>query len=139
MKNLDIQVEIYSAKPISFQINEKNKHKFNPDKTSLILSPEFQIDEIKSVVALKIDLEVLSKTNDENFFSLTSLFEFGVFNLNDALISEEKELILKHSFARRLINIAIGGTRGMLSVYLSSTKYENFTLPIANIPDDFFE
>jgi len=141
MKNSDISIEIYNAKPISFQVNSENNFKgeLNLDNISLVLNTEFQVDKKNSMVAIKIDIAVLLKKNKENLFSLISFFEFGVFDLKDVLIKKDGSNVLESSFVRKLLNISIGGTRGMLSVYLSSTQYSDFTLPIANIPDDFFE
>ena len=141
MKKSDISIEIYNAKPLSFQVN--NDSDFEGDLKSeyinLVLNTEFKIDETNSTVAIKVDLAVVLKENDEELFSLISFFEFGVFDLKDVLIERNGINVLESSFARKLLNISIGGSRGMLSVYLSSTQYNDFTLPIANIPDDVFE
>tara|TARA_R110002012_G_C11642099_1_gene610753 strand:- start:679 stop:1110 length:432 start_codon:yes stop_codon:yes gene_type:complete len=141
MENSNISVEIYNAKPLSFQVNSEVEFngEINLKNINLSLITEFQIDEESSTVAIKVDLAVLLKSNGENLFSLTSFFEFGIFDLKDVLIERSGRNILESNFARKLLNISIGGTRGMLSVYLSSTEYKDFTLPIANIPDDFFD
>jgi len=141
MKNKDISIEIYTAKPINFQVNSENSFdgELNLDNVNLSLNAEFRLDETNSTVAISINLDVLLKENDENLFSLKSFFEFGVFDLKDVIIERKKKKVLEAEFARKLLNISIGGSRGMLSVYLSSTKYSKFTLPIANIPDDFFD
>jgi len=141
MKQSGISIEIYHAKPLSFQVNSENNFDVDLELESvnLELSSEFQIDEKNSAVAIKIDLTVILKENNEHLFNLISFFEFGVFDIKDVLIKKGKNNILDSNFARKLLNISIGGSRGMLSVYLSSTQYKDFTLPIANIPDDFFE
>ena len=55
---------------------------------NLALNTEFQIDEKNSTVAVKIDLKVVLKENEENLFSLISFFEFGVFDLVDVLLKK---------------------------------------------------
>ncbi len=141
MKNKDISIEIYTAKPINFQVNSENNFdgELNLDNVNLSLNAEFRLDETNSTVAISINLDVLLKENDENLFNLKSFFEFGVFELKDVIIKRKQKKVLEAEFARKLLNISIGGSRGMLSVYLSSTQYSKFTLPIANIPDDFFD
>ncbi|MBD0777175.1 hypothetical protein HPE56_05150 [Maribacter sp. ANRC-HE7] len=142
MKKSDVSIEIYNAKPLSFQVNSENEFEgdLKFENINLALKTEFQVDRKNSAVAVKIDLTVVLKENDEDLFSLVSFFEFGVFKLEDVLTNKkDKESDLDSSFARKLLNIAIGGSRGMLSVYLSSTQYNDFTLPIANIPDDYFD
>ncbi len=141
MKKSDISIEIYNAKPLSFQVNNDNifEGDLKFENINLALNTEFQIDEKNSAVGIKVDLTVILKENEKDLFSLISFFEFGVFDIKDVLIKRKEKNVLDSSFARKLLNIAIGGSRGMLSVYLSSTQYKGFTLPIANIPDDFFE
>lgn len=141
MKKTDISIEIHNAKPLSFQVNNDNisEGDLKFENINLALNSEFQIDEKNSAVAIKIDLKVILKENEEDLFSLISFFEFGVYDIKDVLIKRNEKNVLDSSFARKLLNISIGGSRGMLSVYLSSTQYKGFTLPIANIPDDFFE
>lgn len=141
MKKSDISVEIYNAKPLSFQVNSETDYTgdLNFENINLSLTTEFRIDEKNSTIAIKVDLAVLPKKNKDNLFSLSSFFEFGVSELKDVLIEKNKKNVLEADFARKLLNISIGGTRGMLSVYLSSTEYSDFVLPIANIPEDFFD
>jgi hypothetical protein len=141
MKNKDISIEIYTAKSINFQVNSENNFdsELNLENVNLSLNAEFRLDESNSTVAISINLDVLLKESDQNLFSLKSFFEFGVFDLKDVLIERKQKKVLEPEFARKLLNISIGGSRGMLSVYLSSTPYSKFTLPIANIPDDFFD
>lgn len=141
MKKSDVSIEIYNAKPLSFQVNSENNFEgdLKFENINLALHTEFQIDKKNSTVAVKIDLTVVLKKNEEDLFSLTSFFEFGVFDIENVLIKKNEDNVLDSSFARKLLNISIGGSRGMLSVYLSSTQYKDFTLPIANIPDDFFK
>jgi hypothetical protein len=141
MKKPNISIEIFNAKALSFQVNNKNSFEgdLKFENINLVLNSEFQIDEKNSAVGIKIDLTVILKENEEDLFSLSSFFEFGVYDLKDVLVKRDKKNVLDSNFARKLLNIAIGGSRGMLSVYLSSTQYKGFTLPIANIPDDFFE
>lgn len=140
MKNRDISIQIYNAKPLSFIINSESNFEgdLKSEKFDLELLSEIGIDKENSSVSIKIDLNVVLRNNKESLFSIKSFFEFGVTNLIDVLIEREDGHILDSGFARKLLNISIGGTRGMLSVYLLSTQYEDFTLPIANIPDDFF-
>ena len=141
MKKSDVSIKIYNAKPLSFKVNNESdfEDEIKLEKISLSLTTEFKLDEKHSAVAIKLDINVLLKENKENLFSLVSFFEFGVFDLKDVLIEKNERKILEPIFARKLLNISIGGSRGMFSVYLSSTKYSDFVLPIANIPDDFFE
>ncbi|GGD14879.1 hypothetical protein [Hyunsoonleella pacifica] len=141
MKKSDISIEIFNAKALSFQVNNDNVFEgdLKFENINIALNSEFQIDEKNSAVGVKIDLTVILKENEKDLFGLSSFFEFGVYDLKDVLIKKDKNNILDSKFARKLLNIAIGGSRGMLSVYLSSTQYKGFTLPIANIPDDFFE
>jgi hypothetical protein len=141
MKNKDISIEIYTAKAINFHVNSENNFdsELNLENVNLSLNAEFRLDESNSTVAISINLDVLLKESDQNLFSLKSFFEFGVFDLKDVLIERKQKKVLEPEFARKLLNISIGGSRGMLSVYLSSTPYSKFTLPIANIPDDFFD
>jgi preprotein translocase subunit SecB len=136
----EIRVEIYNAKPLLFKVHrdEEVKEGLTVDNVSLELNVEFQVDQKESIVAVKLNIEVQLKKNNENLFELISLFEFGVFNLQDVLVEKKEDFFLKTEFARKLLNICIGGSRGMLSVLLSSTPYHNFTLPIANISDDLF-
>lgn len=140
MNNKDISIKIYNAKPLSFIVNSDSDFggDLKSEKFNLELLSEIGIDKEKSSVSIKIDLDVVLRSNKESLFRIKSFFEFGVTNLVDVLIESENGLILDSGFARKLLNISIGGTRGMLSVYLSSTHYKDFTLPIANIPDNFF-
>ena len=87
MENSNISVEIYNAKPLSFQVNSEVEFngEINLKNINLSLITEFQIDEESSTVAIKVDLAVLLKSNGENLFSLTSFFEFGIFG-NKAII-----------------------------------------------------
>ena len=140
MNKRDISIEIYNAKPLSFVLNNESDFEgdLNPDNTNLELNSKIKIDNENSTIIIEIDLNVVLKTNEESLFRIKSLFEYGVSNLTDVLLEGEKGYILELGFSRKLLNISIGGTRGMLSVYLQPTQHKGFTLPIANIPDSFF-
>jgi hypothetical protein len=132
---------VFNATPLTFQVNNENDFvgELTVDKVTLALKTEFRIDESNSIIGVKIDLHVMLKIDESDLFSLVSLFEFEVSDLKAVLVQNEDNKMVQSQYARKLLNIAIGGSRGMLAVYLTPTKYNHFTLPIANIPKDFFD
>ncbi len=135
-----VGIEIYQAKPISFQVNTERdfNENLNIEDLNILMQAEFGINSKDAKVGVEIKVRVTTIKDDIQLFELLSFFEFGVFELSDVVAVKGGKERLDSEFARKLLNIGIGGTRGMLSIYLASTPYKQFTLPIANLPDELF-
>ncbi len=138
--NGTIGIEIYQAIPVSFQVNTDHDFdgKMNIEDLDILMDSEFGMNTEESKVGVRITVRVTSNEDNVELFELTAFYEFGVFDLKDVIVLKGDKERLESEFARKLLNISIGGTRGMLSIYLASTPYKDFTLPIANLPDELF-
>ena len=139
--SVQVNIELLKAKPISFQINKDIEIESDIKISDFEISMNIgvRVDEKKSNVGIKAKVEVFEKNSDIMCFILETLYEFNVSDLDKVTIEKGNKIVLKPEFAKKLFNISIGGTRGMLVAFLSNTQFEEFVLPIANIPDSMFE
>jgi hypothetical protein len=142
-KNKDktmIGIEIYQATPLTFEVN--TDYDFNEESDikdlNILMDSEFEMNIEESKVGIKITITASSVKDNVQIFELVAFYEFGVFDLKDVIVLKSDKERLESEFAKKILNIAIGGMRGMLSIYLKSTPYKDFILPVANLPDELF-
>lgn len=136
MKNA-LELEIHKATPISFKLNSFNEI-IDLSKLEVSMVYAFKIEMKDESVELNITVEVLDVENHNFLLELTALFGFRVYDVQGVLQVENGTERLDKKFARKLLNIAVGGIRGMLAVYLSSTEQKDFVLPLVNLPDNIY-
>lgn len=132
-----LELEIYQATPISFMLFPFSEN-IDLSKLEVSMVYGFKIEVKDESVELNITVEVLDAENRNILLELTALFGFRVFDVKDVVHIENGTERLESKFARKLLNIAVGGIRGMLAVYLSSTEHKDFVLPLVNLPSDIY-
>jgi len=132
-----IRVEIVNTRPYGFYIHDlEGKDNLTKDDVEFGLMMKIGHNIEKQVV--KIDLEIDCYYNAENskkkeeLFGIKSSNIFRVIDF-DKLLNEKGEFSPVEDFIRKLLNICIGGVRGMLSVNLSNTRLNDFPLPLIDL------
>ncbi|GEM_PF-3029363 len=132
-----IRVEIISTQPYGFYIHDlEDRGNLTKDDVEfgLIMKIGHNIEE--QVVKIDLESDCYYKTENskkkEEIFGIKSSTVFKVIDF-DKLLNEKGEFSPADDFIRKLLNICIGGIRGMLSVNLSNTKLNDFPLPLIDL------
>ncbi len=134
-----IRVEIMESKPSGFFIQDLEKIDVSKLTTKDL---EYQLKITTSTnrekKLIKIDLELDSfllvdgKSSEESIFGIKSHTIFRTPDFNK-IVDENEKLSAPDDFVRKLLNICIGGIRGMLSTKLMITELHNVTLPLLDL------
>ena len=83
----------------------------------------------KKQLKLETVIEASQKSNQKLLFKIKAT---SIFHSPDirTVINENNAIIAPEDFMRKIINISIGGARGMLAVHLADTKLKHITLPL---------
>jgi hypothetical protein len=137
--NKTIRVEILESTPNSFYIQDLDK--IEPKKITT-KDIEYKLNIITSTnkkeELIKIELELdafLIKDETKGNPSIFGIKSSTVFRTPDFknIINEELEVSAPDNFTKKLLNISIGGIRGMLSVNLTNTELNHITLPLLDL------
>lgn len=132
-----LELEIFKATPINFKLNSITET-LDLSKVHVSMLYEFKIEVKDESVELNITVEVIDEENQNALLELTAIFGFRIYDVQSVLQIENGTERLDTKFARKLLNIAVGGMRGMLAVYLSSTEHRDFVLPLVDLPDNIY-
>ncbi|WP_396637769.1 hypothetical protein [Maribacter sp. R77961] len=134
-----IRVEIIESIPSSFFIQDLEKIDTSKITTKDL---EYQLKIITSLNSdeklIKIDLELdayllkKGKSEEESLFGIKSHTIFRTPDFNK-IVGKDEKLSAPDDFIRKLLNICIGGIRGMLSTKLTITELSNVTLPLLDL------
>ncbi|MEW4923420.1 hypothetical protein [Algibacter sp. 2305UL17-15] len=134
-----IRVEIIESKPNGFYIVDLDK--INPDEITT-KDLEYRINIItgtnKEDKLIKIDLELdaflinSSNSNKQELFGIKSATIFRTPDF-DKVINEDVKVLAPDDFTKKLLNICIGGIRGMLAVNLVNTELSHITIPLLDL------
>jgi len=132
-----IRVEIVNIRPSNFYINDledKSSLKKDDVEFGLIMRIGHNIEE--KLVKIEMENNCFYKKHNskkkEDIFGIKSDTQFKVIDF-DKLLNEKGEFSPPDEFIIKLLNISIGGIRGMLSVYLSNTKLSDIPLPLIDL------
>jgi len=134
-----IRVEIIESKPNGFYIQDLEKIESKKITTKDL---EYRINVITSTNTkdklIKIELELdafLIKSNKEESSSIFGIKSTTVFRTPDfnKIVGENEKIIGPDDFTKKLLNISIGGIRGMLSANLINTELNHVTLPLLDL------
>jgi hypothetical protein len=136
-----VKLEIVNIKLLSFHSNKDfiSVEDFKRDELDVRLVSEFRINQEQSIVTLKLSVSVSPIDKESTFFELECEYEFEVHDIVNVLSGEKDKARLDKDFLRKLLNISIGGVRGMLTIYLESTPFKDFVLPYTNLPDNLYD
>jgi len=140
-KKLDktIRVEIIESTPSGFYIQDLEK--IEPKKITT-KDLEYKLNIISSTnkedKLIKIELEIdayLIKSDSKDSASIFGINSSTVFRTPDfeKVINDKVKVLEPDDFTKKLLNICIGGIRGMLSVNLSNTELKHVTLPLLDL------
>jgi len=134
-----IRVEIIDSKPNNFYIMDLDK--IDPKKVTL-KDLDFRLNVIISTnikgkrIKIEIELDAFLKKKDDlegqNIFGIKSITIFGTPDFNK-IVDKNGEITAPKEFVKKLLNICIGGVRGMLSANLINTGLSHITLPLLDL------
>jgi hypothetical protein len=131
-QNKVIRLQIIEAVLKSFKFNKADNFDLSPlSQEDLSFDVEINVasnlDE-KRILLLTTVVANLKKSNT-NVFDITSEYIFQTEDIKK-VINEQNAIIAPEDFMRKIINITIGGIRGMLAVKLIEVGLEHITLPL---------
>jgi|SRR5690606_17605609 len=136
-----INLEILKSGVVDFEIKslqEFGLKKISGNQVAYDLDMNVKVDEEKKLIAVFSDLyayhkeDLKKKKNRRDFYKLSSINEFQVPNFSK-LLNEKGEFQPPDEFVRKIMNISIGGLRGMLAILLTSSDYEEIVLPLFDL------
>lgn len=134
-----IRVEIIESTPRGFYIQDLEK--IEPKKIAT-KDIEYRLNIITSTnkedKLIKIELEIdafVIKSGVKDNASIFGINSSTVFRTPDfdKIINDEVKVLAPDDFTKKLLNICIGGIRGMLSVNLANTELKHLTLPLLDL------
>jgi len=132
-----IKIQVVDSKASNFFIQDIEEIDFN--KVAL-KDLEFGLHVVTAtkiedkLFKVELDIEVLHKDHKQKK-ALFGIKSTTVFNIPEfsKIVNKKDEVIAPEEFTRKLLNISIGGLRGMLSVYLNNTELNHITLPLFDL------
>lgn len=137
--NKEIRVEIIDTKPSGFFIQDLEKINIENIKANDL---EFGLNISMSTKdedqLIRIDIEINSylknnKEKEEALFGIKSLTVFRTPDFDKVIGKKYEKIDPTKDFILKLLNISIGGTRGMLATKLLETKLNHITLPLLDL------
>ncbi len=133
-----IRVEILNSTPSNFYIKEEynsKKKKVNPEYLQYRLNVQYTAEKKKKLFILELKLDAFLKDQEiteKGIFGIKNISTFKVKDY-DKIIDEDDKLIAPEKFIKKLLNICIGGVRGMLATNLINTELSHITLPLFDL------
>lgn len=134
-----IRVEIIDSKPSSFYILDLDKI---DSKKVTLKDLDFRLNVMIStntkakLIKIELELDAFLKKKDtldgQSLFGIKSITIFGTPDFNK-IVDKRGEITAPKEFVKKLLNICIGGIRGMLSANLINTDLNHITLPLLDL------
>ncbi|WP_157972885.1 hypothetical protein [Aureibaculum luteum] len=133
----EIRVEIISVRPYGFYMHDfESKDNLTKDGVEFGLVMKIGHNIEKQLVTIDIENDCYYKAQNskkkENIFGIKSSTLFRVIDF-DKLLNEKGEFSPPEDFIRKLLNICIGGIRGMISIKLMNTQMNDITFPLVDL------
>lgn len=126
----EVRVNIIKSTPSNFFLNsvETNPEDIHEKDLEFNLKLKLSSSETENKIRVNLTLiATLKEDADRELFGITSESDFEVLEL------ESMKPDIPQEFTRKLLNISIGGLRGMLAVYLLNTKFNHVTIPLFDL------
>ncbi len=133
-----IRVEITESTPSDFYIahlEDFETKDLDSEDFQYRLNVQYSTQNAKKLFRLELKLDAFFKNEDiseSGVFGITSNSVFKVKDF-DKIVDKNDELIAPEKFIKKLLNICIGGVRGMLSSNLIGTNLSHITLPLFDL------
>ena len=79
-----------------------------------------------------VEIDVTEKNSKKALFGIKSGTVFYSPDYNK-LVDKNEKIVAPEDFLRKLMNISIGGTRGMLAILLTNSGLSHLTLPLLDL------
>lgn len=132
-----IKIEVIDSKASNFFIQDIEEIDFSKVKLKDL---DFHLHVVTAThrdnkfFKVELEIEVMHKDlkNEKGLFGIKSTTVFRVPEFS-RIVNKKGEIIAPEEFSRKMLNISIGGLRGMLSVYLNNTELNHITLPLFDL------
>lgn len=128
----DIRLQIISSKSEKFYNQDLNEISTEGlDQNNIKFNVAIRIASNIKTKQLQVEVEI-DATLKEDGRALFGIIAKSIYFSPDInkLVNKNNALIAPEEFMRKIINISIGGARGMLAVHLSKTDLSHITLPL---------
>ena len=139
LTNSQVTFLINKCSCIEFKLSDfakSNKIKIESGKYGFNFTINLQIVEQTKSIEIDLEARVVSlkteKSNDE-IASIKSVHSFQLQNFNDIAIKTDNGIQIPQQLMTPLLAIALSSLRGMLSVKLEGSIYENAIIPVIDV------
>jgi hypothetical protein len=138
IKQHQITFSIKESKCIIFEFTsfaKINKIKIPFDKYRFDLQIKVNMDVKEKSVTLDVDAMLFANTDEikEKLATLKSKHTFVILNFNELVVVQDGNPALPQEVIITLLAISVSNTRGMTSVKLEGSKYEQAIIPIVDV------
>lgn len=131
----EIRLQIISTEREKFYLEDLEElDGENIGQDDIEFSVEISLTSNLESESIKVDLiiDVIEKTTKKALFGISTGTVFYSPDYHK-LVDKNDNIIAPEDFLRKLMNISIGGTRGMLAILLTDSDLSHLTLPLIDL------